>query len=374
MTASTVLVVGAGVMGAWTAASLAADGFDVTLADALPPGNARGSSGGESRTMRFAHGSDDLLTEWAIRSSQMWSHLDQGWHESLTARAGASWLVPDDADASWESTSASTMAGLGVDCRWLSKDELSQMYQGTGIRGFERALYEPAAGLLYARRSVRAVVALARERGVKLIQTRVTPAPDGGLRFSDGDAPRPDQVVWACGPWLDGLFDEVSITALRQDIFYLGGTALTIDGSPLWLDRLGMVYGSGDLTGRGIKVNTDRAFVEIDPDRMERMADQQGLAELRAYLQRHFPGLADRPVTGSETNQYEMSVNGDFIIDRLPGRESWWIVGGGSGQAFKHGPMIGREVARQMTGQPATTPRFSLSAARVSSGTASVFG
>jgi glycine/D-amino acid oxidase-like deaminating enzyme len=374
MSDTEVLVVGAGVLGAWTAATLAADGFRVTLADRLPPGNARGSSGGESRTLRFAHGSDTLLTDWALRSSAGWEELDAGWHEPLIVRAGASWLLRGETDPRWETASARTMAAHGVASRWLSTRELEKMYSGTGIRGFEGALHEPEAALLYARRAVRAVVALARERGVKVLQTGVLPAADGRVRLQDGGELRPDHVVWACGPWLDALFEEVSIAALRQDIFYLGGNELTIDRSPLWLDRAGMVYGSGDLSGRGVKVNTDREFIPMNIDDDERLADPQGLAALRQYLRQHFPGLADRPVTGAETNQYEMSVNGDFIIDRLPREQSWWIVGGGSGQAFKHAPAIGLEVARQLRGNEPCSSRFSLTAPRVSSGAASVFG
>lgn len=373
MKGPSVLVVGAGVMGAWTAATLAADGFAVTLADAFPPGNARGSSGGESRTMRFAHGSDELLTEWAIRSSDMWAELDTGWQEPLIARVGAAWLVPADGDASWETTSASTLATMQAGSRWLPRRELEQIYGGTGIKGFDTALHEPSAGLLYARRSVRAVVALARERGVEVVQTRVLPAADGSLHVSGGDIPRPDHVVWACGAWLGKLFGDVSITALRQDIFYFDGGPLSIERLPLWLDRVGMVYGSGDLTGRGVKINTDRDYVETDADLLERLADPAGLVRLRDYLREHFPSLADRPVLGSETNQYEMSANRDFIIDQHPRHKSWWIVGGGSGQAFKHGPMIGLEVARQLAGQGPTSPRFALRAPRVGSGGASVF-
>lgn len=374
MSQTTVLVVGAGVMGAWAAASLAAEGYEVTLADAFAPGNARGSSGGESRTLRFAHGSDELLTDWAARSSRAWSDLDAGWHEPLVTRAGASWLVATGADSSWEEVSAETMTRAGLESRWLGVSELESLYAGTGIRGFERALHEPAAGLLHARRSVRAVVALAKERGVKVMRTRVIPRGEEGLLFSDVDPINADVVVWACGPWLDSLFNDVSITALQHDIFYLGGDPLALDHSPLWLDRAAMVYGSGDLTGRGVKVNSDRQFTKIDLDVTERMVNRQGLADLRAYLRERFPGLASRPITGSETNQYEMSVNGDFIIDRHPRVSSWWIVGGGSGQGFKHGPMIGREVVRQLGGEPPSSPRFSLAIERVGSGTASVFG
>ena len=36
----------------------------------------------------------------------------------------------------------------------------------------------------------------------------------------------------------------------------------------------------------------------------------------------------------------------NFIVDRHPGNENVWIVGGGSGHGFKHGPALGEMVAK----------------------------
>src|SRR3546814_16901813 len=59
--------------------------------------------------------------------------------------------------------------------------------------------------------------------------------------------------------------------------------------------------------------------------------------------------------------QYENSSNGDFLIDRLPGNDNVWLVGGGSGHGFKHGPAVGELVARHIADAGlADEPRFSL--------------
>lgn len=369
-----VLVVGAGIFGGWTASALASKGFDVILVDQFTPGNTRASSGGESRTLRYAHGDDELLTDWAIRSTEYWHQLDRGWPEPLLARAGATWLIRDGEDDGWEIASASTLARYGAAHRWMDAREIENMYSRTCIRGFSGGLHEPDAGLLYARRSVRAVVARCEEQGVTVLTTSARPTSDGRVVLGDGTEAQADHVVWACGPWLGRLFDDVKITALRQDIFYFGGDRLGLDRMPLWLDRTSMVYGSGDLSGRGIKINSDRSFIEADLEHDDRLADSATLVWLRQYLSEHFPGLADRPIAGSETNQYEMSINGDFIIDRHPGGPSWWIVGGGSGQGFKHAPVIGWEAANQISGSAPETDRFSLTAPRAHTESASVFG
>ncbi|MFI9630627.1 FAD-dependent oxidoreductase [Streptomyces sp. NPDC052042] len=374
MSSGRVLVVGAGVIGAWTALHLASSGWRVTLADQYPPGNTRASSGGESRTLRLAHGQDAFLTEWAVRASRMWEGLASGWHEPLLARAGASWLVPSDADGSWEESSAATLREAGVKHRVLGRTGIERLYPAVRVTGFDQALYEPGARLLYARRSVRAAVQRARELGADIIRARVRPAEGGGIDVEGAARIEAEQVVWCCGPWLGQLFGKADIRALRQDIFYLGGPHIGLSGLPLWLDRTNMVYGSGDLTGRGIKVNSDAAVEQVAVDTYHRFPAPKGLAAVRSYLATHFPDLADRPLAGSETNQYEMSPDGDFIIDRHPDVPSWWLAGGGSGQGFKHAPVIGAEVARLLSGREPSSPRFALGAPRARSSAGSVFG
>jgi glycine/D-amino acid oxidase-like deaminating enzyme len=84
--------------------------------------------------------------------------------------------------------------------------------------------------------------------------------------------------------------------------------------------------------------------------------------EARHYLLERFPDLAAMPVVDSRVCQYENTSNGDFVIDRHPALENVWLVGGGSGHGFKHGPAVGEYVAARVTGAdtPAVEPRFSL--------------
>src|SRR5206468_4195199 len=57
---SSVAIIGAGVFGSSLAWSLARAGWDVTLVDQFEPGDARATSGGETRLLRCGHGEDRL--------------------------------------------------------------------------------------------------------------------------------------------------------------------------------------------------------------------------------------------------------------------------------------------------------------------------
>jgi glycine/D-amino acid oxidase-like deaminating enzyme len=100
-------------------------------------------------------------------------------------------------------------------------------------------------------------------------------------------------------------------------------------------------------------------FRSIDPDTGDRTAVET-VPAVRAYLTRRFPALHDAPLVGAEVCQYENTCNGDFLIDRHPALENVWLVGGGSGHGFKHGPVVGEYVARLVTEGGVSDERFQL--------------
>ncbi|PYV97887.1 MAG: hypothetical protein DMG86_17540 [Acidobacteria bacterium] len=58
-----------------------------------------------------------------------------------------------------------------------------------------------------------------------------------------------------------------------------------------------------------------------------------------------FPALKDAPLLESRVCQYENTPDDHFLVDRHPASENIWLVGGGSGHGFKHGPALGEMVA-----------------------------
>jgi glycine/D-amino acid oxidase-like deaminating enzyme len=83
---------------------------------------------------------------------------------------------------------------------------------------------------------------------------------------------------------------------------------------------------------------------------MERQISAEGLAAARVYLRQRFPALADPPLLESRVCQYENSTDQNFVLDRHPDAENVWIVGGGSGHGFKHGPVLGEMVSDAVLG------------------------
>jgi glycine/D-amino acid oxidase-like deaminating enzyme len=129
---------------------------------------------------------------------------------------------------------------------------------------------------------------------------------------------------------------------------------------PAWIDFNDLVYSIPNVDGRGFKLAIDAHGPEFDPDRGERVVTASGLNAMREYLAQRVPRLANAPVTETRVCQYENTSNGDFLIDRHPDFENVWLMGGGSGHGFKHGPAVGEYAAEMITGRGTPEPRFSL--------------
>ena len=85
---SDIVVIGAGGWGSFTALNLRKMGAKVTLVDAYGPGNARSTSGDETRGVRSSYGDrpgaqGELWTLWAREAMKKWIAFDDEWGKRL---------------------------------------------------------------------------------------------------------------------------------------------------------------------------------------------------------------------------------------------------------------------------------------------------
>jgi sarcosine oxidase len=370
---SDVAVIGAGVFGAWTALQLRRTGRSVTLVDAFGAGHTRSSSGGASRVLRIGYGPETLYSRWAQRSVSAWHELFRDLRQDLFTRTGVLWMARAE-DRSADDT-IENLRLLRVPFESLDRAALERRYPQLNLGPITRGVLETESGVVLARHSVQAVVRQAVKQSVTYRVTAVTPPTATGhadsVLTSDGDRITAGTYVFACGPWLPKLFPEVLgnlIHPTRQEVFFFGAQPgdrrFAPPAMPAWVDFAGGVYGVPDLEGRGFKVGLDHHGPAYDPDLGERLVTDDALQVARMILARRVPALEAAPLLEAHICQYSNSWNGDFLIDRHPNLENVWLVGGGSGHGFKHGPAVGEYVAAQLAGRQAPEPRFTLAAHR----------
>src|ERR1700687_5071541 len=204
-----VVVIGAGVFGAWTAWHLARRGRRVLLADAYGPGNARASSAGESRIIRMGYGADELYTRSSLRSLAQWKEFFAATQQALFHETGVLWLAGGEDEARVGQTSETLRRCGGVFAE-LGRAELERQYPQIALDGITKGLLEPHSGVLMARRAVVAVVEDAVRDGVEYRVTQIA-EPRGtdaisAVMTSLGQRIEARTFVFACGAWLGKVF------------------------------------------------------------------------------------------------------------------------------------------------------------------------
>jgi monomeric sarcosine oxidase len=369
-----VAVVGAGVFGAWTAAHFARRNKRVLLLDCYGPGNARASSAGESRIIRMGYGADEIYTRWSQNSLAQWKEFFGFKRPGLFHETGVLWLA-NEGDTRIRDTAA-TLTRRGVEFEQLDRPALEKRYPQINLDRIATAIFEPASGVLMARRGVAAVVEDAIFRGVEYrVGEVLAPVIGAGaesksilsVKTRDGEQFQADNFVFACGAWLGKIFPDVlgeRIFPTRQEIYFFGVPAgdsrFAPTSLPTFLFQGDETYGMPDIEARGFKIALDRHGPRVDPDTQSRIVSEAAAEEVRAYVGRRFPALRGAPIVETRVCQYENTSSGDFLIDRHPGADNVWFVGGGSGHGFKHGPAVGEYVAARILDGAAGERRFSL--------------
>jgi glycine/D-amino acid oxidase-like deaminating enzyme len=371
-----IAVIGAGVFGGWTALHLIRSGAKVTLLDAWGPGNSRASSGGESRVIRHSY-DKAIYVEMVKRSLELWHAASEQWDRPLLHVSGVLFMRRVGSPISLAGSDF-LLTDANVPHEMLSREDMAQRFPQINFRGIESGMYEPTGGYLLARRACQAVVDAFMKEGGEYRTAYVKPGTVSGGRManvalSGGGTLSADQYVFACGPWLKTMFPDVlgpHLNISRQEMFYFGTPAgdnrYDAGALPAWIDLGDEVwYGVPGGEQRGFKIADDAHGPAHDPSTTERMVSSAGMKSAAEYLGYRFPGLKGAPLTESRVCQYTNTPDGDFIADQHPGARNVWLLGGGSGHGFKHGPALGEIMAAQVLGENTVERTFSLARFRI---------
>jgi sarcosine oxidase len=343
------------VLGASLAQRLARLGRDVTLVEQHPRDDPRAASHARSRILRHAHGSDLAETRSAWLSRRLWLELERETGTPLFYEVGIAWLVSVD-DGSWEDASHDILKAEGIEVERLDHSAAQRLLPGVRTKDLDHVLFEPQAGLLRGDAAVSALIDDAVAAGAELVAGRAV--PDGPALAVAGLRIEADCVVWACGAWTPRLFPElVRGAVIQQDVCYFGtGEEWVSPPAPAWNERRRAASGSGNLAGFGFKVGLDAEGPPLDPELPDRKPVAQQEERSRAFLALRFPSLETAPLVWSERCQTVVlesglvepfaMLGGEVRLVRHPDRLGVWLLGDGSGHAFKHAPAVAVETAR----------------------------
>jgi glycine/D-amino acid oxidase-like deaminating enzyme len=228
-----IVVIGAGIWGSFTAYHLRKLGANVTLVDAYGPGNARSTSGDETRGVRSSYGDrpgalGELWMLWAREAMKRWLAFDDEWGREMRLNlfhVTGDLILRDDWD-NFQLRCKLWWDRHKIPYAILAPDDVRRSYPVIGMDDITAILYEPDAGVVRARRAVHAVAAAYEKLGGKIVigrasPLRVTNGKLDSIALDTGQTLRADTFVYAVGPWLGKTFPEIFAKKTRVPLGYV---------------------------------------------------------------------------------------------------------------------------------------------------------
>lgn len=372
-TKATIVVVGAGAFGGWTSLWLLRKGFKVINVDLWGPGNASSSSGGETRLLRCVYGIGNLYARLAARSLELWLENEKILDKQLFVPSGALWFINDSYDGGFVEASLQALDALKLSYERLTPTEAGKRYPALHVSDLSGLVLEKKAGYLLAREACISVTKRFIAEGGTYVQSEALPGVISNGRLNNlllkNEKLEGDAYVFACGPWMPEIFPELlgnKIIVSRQEVFYFGMPSGLVssfeDHLPPWLDldREHMYYGFPQTQHRGFKIAAHGKGKIFNPTCEDRIVSGDELEKARNYLAFRFPVLKHVPLVESRVCQYSNTPDEHFIMDQHPEAANVWLLGGGSGHGFKHGPALGELAAAAIAGESSVPDEFSL--------------
>lgn len=309
-----IVVVGAGVMGLATAASLAQSGAAVSVLEQFEVGHTHGSSHGSARIFRISYPQASWV-RLARESLPLWRELE--------GKAGGELLrTTGSLDLGSDLPHAGALDECGEAYEQLDAPETLRRF------GLDSpSVYQRDGGVVLADRALAALRDGAVVAGARLQE---------GTRVTDLEEIDADTVVVTAGAWAPKLGIDLPVRVTRETVSYfdVGRESLSI------VDWSGeqVVYALSTPEGR-LKVGIHHAGTDTDPDD-EGVPDPDRVRAATEWVAERF-GPAEPAY--SETCLYTTTPDESFILERR-GR---YVIGSAcSGHGFKFAPAIGRRLAR----------------------------
>ncbi len=363
-----VVVVGAGAFGGWTAYHLRRLGARVRLVDAYGPGNSRATSGDETRGVRSSYGdrgpNAELWTAWANQAIDRWTRFDAEWGREMKVRLffNTGDLIFRPAPEVFTNRTQEIWRKLGIPFKVVSIDDVAREYPQFDLTKMTFALHDPRAGVVRARRACEVVAEAFRQSGGEVLMGYAAIGDRNGEHLQNIKTTGPAATltagtfVFALGPWFPKAFPDLMASRIRTPLGHVH-----YFGTPPGSDRFTCPnipsFNFPGVTGwpalppdnRGFRVRL-RGSSPTDPDTSDRAFDRSHDSLARGFLAERFPAMATAPLLETRACHYDMSASGNFIIDRYPGFSNVWVIGGGTAEGFKFGPVLGEYIAKRVLG------------------------
>src|SRR5665811_156774 len=358
---TSVIVTGAGIVGATAAFRLAEMGHEVTLVDRHDAGHATAAGAGiiapgtSTRSLPafypFAADAVRYYPELVARLAE----LDAG--DPKYEEVGYLFVATGDEEFEklseilqmMETRRAEGMPNLG-EARQISADEAKSMFPALGdVAG---AIHVPEAARVDGGSIRHAILAAARKQGATVIDgdARLLQANDDQAVVEvDGTTHAVDRVIVAAGSWTNTFLEPIGVklplAPQKGQIMHISMGETDTSNWPIvgsFADQYILTFGPNRVVCGATRETGSGYDLRTTPG---------GMRSITSHALRIAPGLADGTVEEVRVGLRPLSDDGLPFIDRVEGRASVIIAAGHGPSGLQLGPWSGVIAAELATGQ-----------------------
>lgn len=347
-----VLVIGAGMVGAWTALGLAERGVRVTVLDGgVPGGGSTGAAMGHLVVM------DDSPAQLALCC-----HAMTRWREAAAGLppaaeydpAGTIWLAATEAELADAARKQAVYAAAGVVTEVLDAAALAEA-EPLVAPGLAGGLRVPGDAICYPPAAVRTLLERAIARGAVVRAETVRALRPGAARLADGSWLEAGVVVVAAGPQSAALVPGLPVIPRRGHLAITERVARRIHHQ---LIELGYLHSAHTLGGASVAFNvqprvtgqllvgSSRELVGFAPG-----LNRELLGVMLARAAALVPSLASLRVLRSWTGFRPATPDALPLIGAWPALERTWIATGHEGLGITLAPATADLVVAGILGE-----------------------
>lgn len=354
-TEADVVVVGLGGIGSAAAYWLARrPGVRVVGFEQFELGHANGASHDHSRIIRLSYHRPDYV-RLARRAFQTWREVEAASAERILTITGGLDLFPPGAAIPADDY-VSSMTAESVRFETLDASEVMRRWPQWRLDPGTLALHQADAGIADPNRGNAAHRRLARAHGAQLhdrTPVRSLRPSAGGVvvELDGGRVVTAGRVILAVDAWTNRLLGPLGralpLTVTQEQVTYFGvPDPAVFDPAAfpvwIWMDDPSF-YGFPTYGEPGPKAAQDVGGPEVTPDTRSWKPDLAAGERLRAFLDRHLPGMA-APALATRTCLYTLTPDRDFVVERLPEAPAVVVILGAA-HAYKFASVLGRVAA-----------------------------
>lgn len=345
-----ILILGVGAMGSATLYTLARQGLDVCGVEQFGVAHDRGSAHGETRMIRKAYFEHPDYMPLLNRAYELWKSMQAECGETLFVNNGLLLAGPHHSQ---------TIRGLNA-CYAKHRLPHDRLTAPEAMRRFPQfhlspeaeVFYDPAAGFLYAEKSVEQMVRLAQRHGAALhVNEKVHgwQADDHGVTLrTNRRTLHAEKLIVTSGAWAKNALAAlgVEVQIWRKVLFWYRSSNLEDFGPERFPNFFvetdaGGFYGFPTINTFGMKVGEHTLPDRVeDPEALNRALAPDDEPGILRFLSATFPQLTPRR-TKFSVCMYTMTPDEHFILDVHPQHANVVFGAGFSGHGFKFAPVIG---------------------------------